>query len=137
MPRRRAKDFAYKADVGSIKEFERYGFKAWLTHIKKDCSVEATIRLFAEFITFCRKRVDTYARYTALKILFHVATVDPGVVEKYNQYLHTQDFKAQTILNRMDAVQYAIVFIRFNSIYIIYIILASQITILTLYGLVV
>lgn len=53
-------------------------------------------------------------RWTALKVVFSVATEQQGLVEAYNKLLHGLDFQPQSILNRLDAVQQLVAFIRFG-----------------------
>lgn len=47
-------------------------------------------------------------------MVFDVATERQGMVEEYNRLLHALFFQPQSILNRMDAVQQLVSFIRFE-----------------------
>jgi hypothetical protein len=48
-----------------------------------------------------------------LEIVFDIVTKNQGIIEQYNMHLHALRFKPHTILNRMDAIQFSISFIRF------------------------
>ena len=53
-------------------------------------------------------------RRTGLQVVFDVATERQGMVEEYNNLLHTLRFQPQSIMNRMDAVRQIVSFIRFE-----------------------
>ena len=62
--RRRAKDFPYRAHV--LRDMERLEFRPFLLRIKQDTSANATLRLFAEFVAFARKKCPLYHGFVLL-----------------------------------------------------------------------
>jgi hypothetical protein len=53
-------------------------------------------------------------RKSALSIFITVATTEKSAPEDYNTYLHSKQFRPASILNRVDAVYTAFVFIRYG-----------------------
>lgn len=142
--RRRAKDFVHIAEGVVVRELKTVGFHQFLLRIKENNSVEATVRLFAEFVAFAKHKCNNYARFElqccqmcvyfqiftclhhlcvctvsvyrwkALKILFDVATNNHGLIEAYNKLLNGLSFQPRTIATRMEAIAHAITFLRFD-----------------------
>lgn len=61
--RRRAKDFVHVAEGVVVRELKTVGFHQFLLRIKENNSVEATVRLFAEFVAFAKHKCNNYARF--------------------------------------------------------------------------
>jgi hypothetical protein len=59
-PTLRAKNFTFKAEGKVIREFQALHFDKWLGYNQKASSVDATLRQFAEFITFCKAKHKQY-----------------------------------------------------------------------------
>ena len=109
--RGRAKNFEWQPDKPTLKKFKQLGFEEWLRRVKKEASVAATLNQLAEFVTWW-----THTRKSAavapLELLVNVATVERRALEEYNTYLHKKEFRPASIRNRIDAVCYALTFIR-------------------------
>lgn len=101
------------SDGPTLTMFRRFGFESWLARVKKDASVTSTMNQLADFIAWCKLRPELMASgCSGLQVLLMVATTDKDVPEKYNEFLHARNFRPSSILNRMDAVFYALTFMR-------------------------
>lgn len=110
-PRGRAKNFPVAADRGTLRLFKSVGFEDWLLRVKQVQSVEATMTQVGEFAAWWKLKKRAPAT-TALDLFVNVAKVEKHAVETYNTYLHSLGFRAASILNRIDAVWYALMFMR-------------------------
>ena len=98
-------------DRATLKTFKDLGFDEWLRRVKKDASVAATLTQLAEFVAWW-KDTRTAPAIGTLELLVSVATVEKRAPEAYNTYLHKKAFRPASILNRIDAVCYALLFMR-------------------------
>jgi hypothetical protein len=101
-------------DSATLTAFSHFGFKSWLARVKRDASVTTTMNQLADFIAWCKQRREFRAeKLTALQVLVKVATTEKDTPEKYNEFLHSKNFKPASMLNRIDAVFNALSFMRF------------------------
>lgn len=70
-----------------------------------------TLNQLAEFVTWWT-HTRKGAPLAPLELLVNVATVERRALEEYNTYLHKEEFSPASILNRIDAVCYALTFMR-------------------------
>jgi hypothetical protein len=59
------------------------------------------------------------ARNPAVDVIIALATEFKGVPEEYNTFLHTLGYRPASILHRIDAISYALQFVRFDYMYYI------------------
>lgn len=110
----RATNFDLTPDSATLTAFSHFGFKSWLARVKRDASVTTTMNQLADFIAWCKQRREFRAeKLTALQVLVKVATTEKDTPEKYNEFLHSKNFKPASMLNRIDAVFNALSFMRF------------------------
>jgi hypothetical protein len=67
-PLLRAKDFPFKAEGKVIREFKALHFEEWLGYNQKVSSTEATVKQFAEFVTFSKARHKSYVGFVHIVI---------------------------------------------------------------------
>jgi len=101
----------WQPDKPTLKKFKQLGFEEWLRRVKKEASVATTLNQLAEFVTWWT-HTRKGAPLAPLELLVNVATVERRALEAYNTYLHKKEFRPASILNRIDAVCYALTFMR-------------------------
>jgi hypothetical protein len=98
-------------DNATLTAFSHFG---WLARVMRDASVTTTMNQLADLTAWCKQRREFRAeKLTALQVLVKVATTEKDTPEKYNEFLHSKNFKPASMLNRIDAVFNALSFMRF------------------------
>ncbi len=110
----RARNFGFAPDSGTLRMFRNFGFVEWLSRVKQDASVKITLQQLGEFVAWWKhEREDS--KPSGLTVLVTVAKEEKHAPEEYNTFLHRKGFRPASILNRIDAICYALLFMRLSS----------------------